>query len=266
MTHTVTDTDRDTDTDPYSDTDTEWLNSGRDDEQAAGLQPVTSPASQADTWVFQLDLGAHGIAIDLTDPAWPQQMDQSLYELAPLLPTEMGPGQGHAAAETSGDMSDDSCQDASDERPASPLLGASVHDFVNARTVELVDQGAVSILLLPTGSALAPVAVGAVFVQHLRSGTVSRSTAALQADGWTVEAPGAEPVERVRSPNVVLRGRRSVSIPGIAGLVLNEQVAILSTDDSVVTVIVQGASSQTPNDLPDSALTATVKSARLEKN
>ncbi len=224
------------------------------------------PAGRADTWVFQLDLGAQGIAIDLTDPAWPQQMDEGLNELAPLLPTELEPGQQHAAADSSEDTSEGRSEETTVDGTASPVMGDSVRAFVNARTAELVDQGAVSILLLPTGSALAPVAVGAVFVQYLRSGTFAFFTAALEADGWTVTATRGKPVEQVPSTNSVLRGRRSVPIPGIAGLVLNEQMAMLGNEDSVVTVLFQGASSESAEDLSDSVVMAAVTSARLEKN
>lgn len=238
----------------------------------APSQPAARTGDRADTWVFQLDLGVHGIAIDLTDSAWPQQLAQGLDALAPLLPSAVGIGHQDTAGVIAAGTS------------AGCVMGASGLTFVDARTAEMVAQGAVSILLLPTASTLAPVAVGAVFVQQLHSGTVSMCAVALEDDGWTISAPSSErsglerfkqferfdEFERVEHrpsrANTAIRGRRSVSIPGVAGLLLNEQLVLLASDDSVVTVLFQGATSQSGDDLSDSVIMAAVMSARLEKN
>lgn len=254
-----------------TDIDAERFSTGYGAAHPAPSQPLASPGDRADTWVFQLDLGVHGIAIDLTDPAWPKQLARGLDELAPLLPSEVDLGHQDTAAVTAADTTPGTS--------AGSVMGSSVLTFVDARTAELVDQGAVSILLLPSASALAPVVVGAVFVQQLHSGTVSMCAPALEFDGWTISAPGSgqfEPSERFERSerlehgstraNNAIRGQRSVSIPGVAGLLLNEQLVLLATDDSVVTVLFQGASSESADDLSDSVIMTAVMSARLEKN
>lgn len=139
--------------------------------------------------------------------------------------------------------------------------------FVDARTTELVDNGAVSLILLPTGSQLAPVAIGAVFVQPAICATAAQWLAALEADGWIVASAAPRSAVYLAGMDAdVIRANRCLPIPGIAGLVLSERLAVMPTAQGVVTVHFQGASTKSASDMSDSLIMEAVNSAGWKKD
>lgn len=197
------------------------------------------PAGQEHAAVFQLDLGTQGIAIDLTEDDWPHQIDRALTELEPLICP-------HPVTGTDRDRT---------------------RAFVDARTAELVEDGAVSLILLPTDSDLAPVAVGAVFVQATVPATCAQWSAALAADGWTVAS--AVPPSAADGPEPdteVIRGSRCMPVPGIAGLEMSERLALLPTPHGVITVLFQDVSTKTVGVTSASPILAALDSVRWKKH
>lgn len=198
-----------------------------------------APAGLENTAVFQLDLGPQGIAIDLTDDDWRHQIDRALTKLEPLIFPHSATG----------------------------IDRNRTRAFVDARTAELVEDGAVSLILLPTGSDLAPVAIGAVFVQPTVPATCARWSAALTADGWTV-AYAAPPsaADGPESDAEVIRGSRCLSVPGVAALELSERLVLISTPHGVITVLFQDVSTKTVGVKSASPVTEVLDSVRWKKD
>lgn len=146
---------------------------------------------------LDIDLGAAGTALDLTARDWPHHL-------------------GDALARAFGDT-------------ATGIDWSNLLEVVGSRARGLADDGAVSLLLVPTASDVAPVAVGAVFVHDPVHCELAQWQQRLDSAGWqtmSTAGPG--------SPAV--RARRTMPIPGVAALVLSEHLLVIPMTSALLTV------------------------------
>lgn len=169
---------------------------------ATRVGPPNDPVDDhCDRVALEMDLGPSGVALDLSASDWPQHVEPALAGLY-------------------GDSS-------------TAVALEEVSRVVAARASQLARCGASSLILLPTGNELAPIAVGAVFVRDGDGESRSTWTNELETTGWQVSAT-------TLSGSIGVRGHRRSPVPGAAGLTVLEEILVAPAAACVFVVTVHG--------------------------